>query len=97
VQQHWSYYRQQLSSDYKSEYQYAGIRYTNWEKIPLLGAIAYQSLRMFKGDAFANHFSLRPYLLDHYRLYKYILLAGYICLFVVGLLLVRKKMHASNG
>src|SRR4030095_13368789 len=36
VQQNWGYYKQQLPEDYIHEYAYADVRYTNWEKIPVV-------------------------------------------------------------
>ncbi len=36
IQRNWQYYQTQLPVGYNSNYNYAGVRYTNWDKIPVI-------------------------------------------------------------
>ena len=76
VHNNWGYYKKQIYYNYNYNYNYAGIRYTNWSKIPVLGNLVYKCLVLVKEEA-ANTISLRPYLLDHYRFWKWVLIAFY--------------------
>jgi hypothetical protein len=89
-------YRAQIPATlhYNFSYDYAGIRYTNWSKVPLLGALAYQGLQLLKGKEYAEQFSARPYLLDHYRLYKWVLILLYGLNMSIGMVLLYKKSNA---
>ncbi len=75
VHQNWEYYKKQIPNNinYKYNYKYEGIRYTNWSKVPVLGNLSYQTLKLIRGEEFANTYSLRPVLLDSYRMYKWIM------------------------
>jgi hypothetical protein len=77
VHENWEFYKKQIYYNYNYNYNYAGIRYTNWSKVPLLGSLVYKCLVLVKGEAVANTISLRPYLLDHYRFYKWVLVLVY--------------------
>jgi hypothetical protein len=89
-------YRAQIPATlhYNFSYDYAGIRYTNWSKVPLLGALAYQGLQLLKGKDYAEQFSARPFLLDHYRLYKWGLILLYGLNISIGMVLLYKKSNA---
>lgn len=73
----WDYYKKQIYYNYNYNYNYAGIRYTNWSKIPVLGNLMYKGIVLVKGEEATNTISLRPYLLDHYRFYKWVLIVFY--------------------
>lgn len=77
VHNNWGFYKKQIYYNYNYNYNYAGIRYTNWSKIPLVGNLIYNALVLLKGEQAANTISLRPYLLDHYRFYKWVLILLY--------------------
>jgi len=91
VAANWPYYRAQISLPYNDQYRYEGIRYTNWTKLPVAGPLAYKALAFSKGEAYADQFSARPYLLDHYRLYKWILIALYTTNVLLGIVWVAKQ------
>ena len=83
VHNNWPYYKNQIQSNYNYNYNYnyQGIRYTNWSKVPVLGSIAYKIFELIKGKEIASTYSLRPVLLDSYRLYKWGI--GFVyCLYV---------------
>jgi len=78
----WSYYKEQVPKDYGLDLRYEGVRYTNWDKIPILMPIIKKILTVFLG-AEAEYISVRSYVLNLYLTYFYILLA--ILPFVVSL------------
>jgi hypothetical protein len=84
VHENWNYYKKQIYYNYN--YNYAGIRYTNWSKVPVLGSLVYKFLILEKGEEAANTVSLRPYLLDHYRFYKGVLMLFYGIYIVASIL-----------
>jgi hypothetical protein len=83
VQNNWDYYKKQIYYNYNYNYNYAGIRYTNWSKIPVMGNVMYKALVLVKGEEDANIISLRPYLLDHYRFWKWVLI-GFYGIYIFG-------------
>jgi len=90
VHQNWHYYQTQIQTNYNYHYNYAGIRYTNWTKIPVLGNLTYQVLKLVKGNEFAATFSLRPYLLDSYRFFKWVIAVSYAAFIILSFILLYK-------
>lgn len=68
VQNNWSYFRTQVPSDYKQQYKYEGVRYTNWDKIPVVTPALKGILTFIVGKEAANVFSLRTLLLRKFHL-----------------------------
>ena len=66
VQADWPYYRQQLPNGYDSNYRYAGVRYTNWTKIPVIFPTVKKILDLTIGKPDADTISLRTYFLRKY-------------------------------
>ena len=97
VHQNWDYYKKQIyysyNYNYNYNYNYAGIRYTNWGKVPLLGSLVYKGLILAKGEKAANTISLRPYLLDHYRFYKWVLVLLYGLYIIATMVLLNKRIR----
>jgi hypothetical protein len=91
VNDNWDYYKKQIITNYN--YNYAGIRYTNWSKVPVLGSLVYKGLVMVKGKEATNTISLRPYLLDHYRFYKWVLVLVYGMYIMLSMVLLNKKIR----
>ena len=90
VHENWDYYKKQIYYNYNYNYNYAGIRYTNWSKMPVLGNLVYKCLVLVKGEEAANTISLRPYLLDHYRFWKWVLILLYGIYIMVSLVFINK-------
>jgi hypothetical protein len=63
VHENWAYYQKQTNSDYDQSYDFSGIYYTNWEKVPVIGSVvsAIPSLHRWLET---NGVSLRFLLLD---------------------------------
>jgi hypothetical protein len=93
VHDNWEYYKKQIYYNYNYNYNYAGIRYTNWSKVPVLGSLVYNGLVLVKGKEKANIISLRPYLLDHYRFYKWVLVLVYGIYIMASMVLLNKRIR----
>jgi hypothetical protein len=78
VQRNWSYYHTQVPSDYNHHYTYEGVRYTNWEKIPVVMPALKGILMLVVGKEATNGFSLRTILLRKFHLLFQ--LTAFICL-----------------
>jgi hypothetical protein len=64
VKNDWAFYKAQVPANYKMEYQYQGMRYTNWAKIPFLGSIVKGTISLFAGKSYAETFSARSLILN---------------------------------
>ncbi len=67
LQQNWNQYQLQLPVNYKAEYNFQEVRYTNWEKIPVITPAIKSMLDFFVGKEKADLISIRPYLLRNYH------------------------------
>jgi hypothetical protein len=82
ISQDWDFYKKQVPEDYEMKMKYEGVRYTNWDKIPVVMPLIKELLKTFFGDD-AENISIRSYVLNLYLTYFYILMA--ILAFVLGL------------
>ena len=73
VSGNWRYYALQTPKDYDPQYRYEGVRYTNWEKIPLVLPSVKSALNLILDKKQVEHFSLRTYFLRKYLFLKYFL------------------------
>lgn len=92
LQQNWDIYKSQVPANYKSEYSFRDVRYTNWNKIPVLTPAIKSMLNLFIGTEKANLISIRPYLLRNYN--KLAWATGFMLLFSLlqtAKIYVRKK------
>ena len=92
VHTNWNYYKQQVPSDYIADYKYDDIRYTNWNKVPVIMPIAKKVLDLTLGKYTADHFSLRPKLIRIHHFLFIISLWIYIplCISMSWFLIKRK-------
>lgn len=91
VQENWAYFQNQLPDSYNPEYSYQDVRYTNWEKIPILMPLAKKMLRVFVGDA-VDTLSIRAVVLNLYRAYTVVILVFYLLLVMFTVLVCRGKV-----
>lgn len=93
VQHNWNYYSAQTPPDYRPEYRYEGVRYTNWNKVPLLGSSAKFMVTLFIGKERAKYFSVRSLFLNPKKM------LFFSALFLLGLsaisILNRKYFHIT--
>jgi transglutaminase superfamily protein len=83
VQNNWSYYSRQTPRDYDSNYKYEDVRYTDWDKVPILFPAVRRVLTFFWGAQKVNTFSFRTYFLKIYEIYFYLSLFLYIPIFLL--------------
>lgn len=62
----WDYYKKQVPANYDSTYRYEDVRYTNWNKIPVVMPLLKKTLNLFMGKSRADKVSLRSYFLRIY-------------------------------
>jgi hypothetical protein len=72
VSANWPNYADQVPRGYNKMYDYTGVRYTNWSKIPVLMPAVKEVLSW--GLADVETLSVRSYVLNLYRTYMYLLL-----------------------
>jgi len=83
VQKNWSFYKRQTPAHYNPAYRYEGVRYTNWNKIPVLLPMVKKILQGVLGKQKTDQLSLRIYFLQPYHLAFYSLLCAYSLILLV--------------
>ena len=85
VQQNWAYYQQQTHQNYVPSYRYEEVRYTNWEKIKILGPVAEKIFTIFLGKEKTDEIAIRSYVLRKYNILFLLSLIAYIgsCISIV--------------
>jgi hypothetical protein len=68
VQNNWDYYRTQLPANYDHKYRYEGVRYTNWNKIPVVMPAIKGILSLAAGKEEVKSFSFRTYFLRKFHI-----------------------------
>jgi hypothetical protein len=97
VQADWPSYAAQVPPGYDPRYRYAGVRYTNWGKVPVLLPAFREVLRLFLGDR-VDTLSVRVYLLDGARVAGVLaLVASALVLSGQGLARILRRRRASPG
>ena len=91
----WPRFRQQVPAGYPAAFAYDGVRYTNWEKIPVLMPFLQQVLVAAVGEERTRDISLRSYAMVPNRLYFFLCLAGLVLVNGVGLALWRLRPAAG--
>ncbi len=82
IRNNWAYYSKQLPLGYDPGYKYEDVRYTNWEKVPLLLPAVKKTMAFFIGQEKADTFCMRIFFLKMYDLYFYITLLLLIPVFL---------------
>lgn len=73
VNQNWAFYSKQLPANYPASFRYEGIRYTNWNKIPVIMPIVKKLLDITMGKESADNFSIRPKII---RIHHFLFVIG---------------------
>jgi hypothetical protein len=94
VQNNFSFYSKQIQPNTPKEYQYKDVRYTNWEKIPILSPIAKKLLNFVYGEQRANEICLRKYLIKFYLIWHYVFLSLFIT--TMGILLYQNRIKRNR-
>ena len=86
VSSNWKFYKHQIPVSYDLSYNYKGVSYTNWKKIPVIMPLIKDVLDLIVGKRKADEISLRPYFLSTSKVYSnalffiLLILSGYIIL-----------------
>lgn len=78
VRQNWNYYAPQVPKEYNLSYRYEDVRYTNWEKFPILLPSIKALLNVTLGPQKTSTISLRTLFLKIYAIYFYCTLICYL-------------------
>jgi len=78
VQADWEHYSQQTPAHYDPKYNYEGVRYTNWNKIPVLMPALRKVLTWTIGSEKTETISLRTFFLEKYRVLFKLTLSLYL-------------------
>ena len=68
VESNWDYYKNQVPTDYDKSYRYEGVRYTNWQKIPLVMPLIKNILYLFIGKEKTDGLSFRSLFLRKFHM-----------------------------
>lgn len=71
VGSNWEFFKKQIPGNYDSTYTYEGVRYTNWDKIPILLPALKATLQLFFGEKFVDTFSLRVFVIKKFEVGLY--------------------------
>lgn len=97
VKNDWEFYQQQVPTGYNMSYRYEGVRYTNWDKIPVVMPLIKNILYWTMGKEKTDSYSLRSLGLKKYNLLFNITLGAYVivCLFTANLFVKARRKKAA--
>lgn len=95
VKNNWKYYVQQLPLNYDSSYRYADVRYTNWDKVPILMPLLRRALVMIYGEEKVSTISLRVFVLRKFHFLFIVSLILYFFLHLIRMYIFRKEKYTS--
>ena len=96
VADHWRYYQKQVNKEYNLTYNYAGVRYTNWDKLPILLPLMKKALVLVLGREKTELFSLRPYFLRKFLIQYHLFMAMFCLLLIILALRLKLHLHSLN-
>ncbi len=80
VSTNWDLYKQQVPENYDGRYRYEDVRYTNWNKIPVLMPALKKVMSLFMSDEELQGFSFRTFFIK-----KYAVIADFLFLIILPL------------
>ena len=96
VRDNWSLYETAVPDGYDSRYRYEDIRYTNWDKIPVVGSLSYRFLCFVLGEKRADAISIRVWILNKYNTYLVITGIANILFVVMSVRRFRRKHRSTS-
>lgn len=96
LNKNWAAYKTQVPANYPPEYNYEGVRYTNWEKVPGVTTTIKSVLNFFIGREKADHISVRPFLLRIYNKLAWVTFFIWLSVTLYTINIVRKKHVAKK-
>jgi len=95
----WKNYSKQLPANYPKSFDYYGVRYANWNKVPVIMPFFKRVLKLFIGNS-VEELSIRPYFLNLYKAYLILIWGCYVLVFGTCCLVIfirRKECHTEVG
>jgi hypothetical protein len=96
LKHNWNYYKIQVPEGYKPEYNYEGVRYTNWNKIPVISQSIKGLLNITIGRDLADSISIRPYLLRIYHKLAWLTFLAWLVVVLYTFKRIRQNKHAQK-
>lgn len=97
VHNDWGYYKQQLPEGYDQSYNYADVRYTNWDKIPVLMPALKNILNFLLGGEKADQISIRIVMMRKFNVFFWCTLIIFIFTALYTLFLITTKNRALKA
>jgi len=98
VRNNWSYYKKQVPQDYDMTNQYEDVRYTNWEKIPVILPAIKKVLDLSLGKKEADTVSVRTLFLRKFNICFNIVLFLFLLVFSYTIVkLIKKKVFPQQN
>ncbi|HLK27381.1 MAG TPA: hypothetical protein VKT28_02285 [Puia sp.] len=94
VRSNWAYYSKQLPQGYDTAYRYEDVRYSNWEKVPIILPAIKKMLDLVLGKQKADTISLRVHFLRMYDFYFYVALFFFVPIAFLTIRKIIKKKQA---
>jgi hypothetical protein len=94
VGDNWEYFKLQVPKGYYDGYNYEDVRYTNWDKIPVIMPILRKITKMIIGDK-VETLSIRGLVLNTYKAYMIALIGFYFLLLVFSIFWINKKVSGN--
>lgn len=91
VAKHWQDFEGQMPEDFKRQYRYTNVRYTNWDKFGGIPKLYYKLAKLFMGKTYADNICLRMYRLSTFPLLFWSIVTGYFALFTYGFYATRRR------
>lgn len=97
IKNDWNYYQHQVPSGYNMSYKYEGVRYTNWDKIPVVMPLIKNVMYWTMGKEKTDSYSLHSLGLKKYNVLFNITLGAYllVCLFTINLFIRASRKKAA--
>lgn len=97
VRSNWALYKQQLPANYVMDYRYEDVRYTNWDKIPVLMPFLKNIISWTAGKEKAETYSFRNLVLRKFNfLFNVTLVIYLILMFITIRSFVRQRKRANS-
>ena len=96
VAKHWPDFKAQMPEDFKNQYHYNKVRYTNWDKFGGILKPYYHLAKLFMGKPYSDTICLRMYRLSTFPLLFWSIEVAYLSLFAFGFLRFRRKHRLAS-
>lgn len=97
VKNNWNYYQRQVPANYNMAYRYEGVRYTNWDKIPVVMPLIKNVMYWTMGKERTDSYSLRSLGLNKYKVLFNITLGAYLLVILFSINLYIKARRRATA